>query len=53
MGLAPIFGKENTIEHLLDLFLQLLKDDYPEVSSLSLSLLCLATLVYSNRSGCI
>jgi hypothetical protein len=31
MGLAPVFGKENTIEHLLDLFLQLLKDDFPEV----------------------
>jgi len=31
MGLAPVFGRENTIEHLLDLFLQLLKDDFPEV----------------------
>ncbi len=36
MGLAPVLGKENTIEHLLDLFLQLLKDDFPEVSSLFL-----------------
>jgi len=31
MGLAPLFGKEGTQEHLLDLFLQLLKDDNPEV----------------------
>lgn len=31
MGMAPVFGRENTIEHLLDLFLQLLKDDFPEV----------------------
>jgi len=31
MGLAPVFGKESTIEHLLDLFLQFLKDDFPEV----------------------
>jgi len=30
MGLAPIFGKETTIEHL-DLFLHLLKDEYPDV----------------------
>jgi serine/threonine-protein phosphatase 2A regulatory subunit A len=31
MGLAPVFGREHTIEHLLDLFLQLLRDDFPEV----------------------
>ena len=31
MGLAPVFGKEDTITHLLALFLQLLKDDFPEV----------------------
>lgn len=31
MGLAPVFGKEDTITHLLQLFLQLLKDDFPEV----------------------
>lgn len=30
-GLAPLLGKESTIEHLLPLFLQLLKDDFPEV----------------------
>jgi serine/threonine-protein phosphatase 2A regulatory subunit A len=31
MGLSPIFGKEGTVQHLLELFLQLLKDDFPEV----------------------
>jgi len=31
MGLAPLFGKENTIENLLELFLHLLKDDFPDV----------------------
>jgi len=30
-GLAPLLGKEATIEHLLSLFLQLLKDEFPEV----------------------
>lgn len=30
-GLAPLLGKEATIEHLLPLFLQLLKDEFPEV----------------------
>jgi serine/threonine-protein phosphatase 2A regulatory subunit A len=30
-GLAPLLGRESTIEHLLPLFLQLLKDDFPEV----------------------
>lgn len=30
-GLAPLLGKTSTIEHLLPLFLQLLKDDFPEV----------------------
>jgi len=30
-GLAPLLDKEHTIEHLLPLFLQLLKDDFPEV----------------------
>lgn len=30
-GLAPLLGKEPTIEQLLPLFLQLLKDDFPEV----------------------
>ena len=30
-GLAPILGKEATTEHLLPLFLQLLKDDFHEV----------------------
>ncbi|CAF4428907.1 unnamed protein product, partial [Adineta steineri] len=31
MGLSPILGKDNTLEHLLPLFLNQLKDDYPEV----------------------
>jgi len=30
-GLAPLLGKDTTIEHLLPLFLHLLKDDFPEV----------------------
>lgn len=30
-GLAPLLGRETTIEHLLPLFLQLLKDDFPDV----------------------
>ena len=30
-GLAPLLGKEATIEHLLPLFLHLLKDEFPEV----------------------
>lgn len=30
-GLAPLLGKDATIEHLLTLFLQLLKDEFPEV----------------------
>merc|ERR1711934_572924 len=31
MGLSPILGKTNTIEHLLPLFLSQLKDECPEV----------------------
>eukprot|EP00276_Gloeochaete_wittrockiana_P013660 CAMPEP_0184332532 /NCGR_PEP_ID=MMETSP1089-20130417/1691_1 /TAXON_ID=38269 ORGANISM="Gloeochaete wittrockiana, Strain SAG46.84" /NCGR_SAMPLE_ID=MMETSP1089 /ASSEMBLY_ACC=CAM_ASM_000445 /LENGTH=584 /DNA_ID=CAMNT_0026655941 /DNA_START=62 /DNA_END=1816 /DNA_ORIENTATION=- len=31
MGLAPILGRENTLKYLLDIFLILLKDDFPEV----------------------
>ena len=31
MELAPLLGKQATIEHLLPLFLNLLKDEYPEV----------------------
>lgn len=30
-GLAPLLGRESTIEHLLPLFLHLLKDEFPEV----------------------
>jgi len=31
MGIAPLIGKENTIEHLLPLFLTMLKDEFPDV----------------------
>lgn len=31
MGLAPILQKEKTIEHLIDIFLLLLKDEFPDV----------------------
>ena len=31
MGLSPVVGKENTIEHLLPLFLTQLKDECPDV----------------------
>ncbi|KAG0414641.1 hypothetical protein HPB47_008184 [Ixodes persulcatus] len=31
MGLSPILGKHNTVEHLLPLFLSQLKDECPEV----------------------
>lgn len=30
-GLAPILGKDQTITHLLPMFLQMLKDEYPDV----------------------
>lgn len=30
-GLAPILGKEKTIQHLLPMFLTMLKDEFPEV----------------------
>jgi hypothetical protein len=31
MGLSPILGKHNTVDHLLPLFLSQLKDECPEV----------------------
>ena len=31
MELAPTLGKQATIEHLLPVFLSLLKDDFPDV----------------------
>jgi serine/threonine-protein phosphatase 2A regulatory subunit A len=31
MELAPILGKDNTIEHLVPIFLSLLKDEFPDV----------------------
>ncbi|PRP84552.1 phosphoprotein phosphatase A [Planoprotostelium fungivorum] len=31
MGLAPIFQKDKTIEYLIDIFLALLKDEFPDV----------------------
>ncbi|KJK76675.1 Protein phosphatase PP2A regulatory subunit [Metarhizium anisopliae BRIP 53293] len=30
-GLAPILGKQETIDHLLPMFLQMLKDEFPEL----------------------
>src|SRR5882762_11061096 len=30
-GLAPLLGKDSTTEHLLPLFLHLLKDEFPDV----------------------
>ena len=30
-GLAPILGKDETISHLLPMFLQMLKDEFPDV----------------------
>jgi serine/threonine-protein phosphatase 2A regulatory subunit A len=30
-GLAPILGKDETIAHLLPMFLNMLKDDFPDV----------------------
>lgn len=30
-GLAPLLGKDSTKEHLLPLFLHLLKDEFPDV----------------------
>jgi serine/threonine-protein phosphatase 2A regulatory subunit A len=30
-GLAPLLGRDATIEHLLPLFLALLKDEFPDV----------------------
>lgn len=40
MGLSTILGKDNTIEHLLPLFLAQLKDEVKEMLSSGLSLLC-------------
>ena len=37
MGLSPILGKTNTIEHLLPLFLSQLKDECPEVNRTQLN----------------
>ena len=31
MGLSPILGKQHTIDYLVELFLHLLKDEFPEV----------------------
>lgn len=39
MGLSTILGKDNTIEHLLPLFLAQLKDEVKETLSSGLSLL--------------
>jgi serine/threonine-protein phosphatase 2A regulatory subunit A len=31
MGLAPLLGNQGTVEHLLPIFLAMLRDDTPEV----------------------
>jgi serine/threonine-protein phosphatase 2A regulatory subunit A len=46
-GLAPLLGKDATIEHLLPLFLQLLKDEFPEVR-----LNIISKLETVNTGGC-
>ncbi|PIO22739.1 hypothetical protein AB205_0008830, partial [Aquarana catesbeiana] len=45
MGLSPILGKDNTIEHLLPLFLAQLKDEGVEFFDEKLNSLCMAWLV--------
>lgn len=59
-GLAPLLGKDSTIEHLVPLFLHLLKDEFPEVrlniiskletvNSGEIQLLSLASYILSTR----
>ena len=48
MGLSPILGKTNTIEHLLPLFLSQLKDECPEVNNCKLSHLVDQTIISPN-----
>lgn len=47
-GLAPLLAKDSTIEHLLPLFLHLLKDDFPEVR---LNIISKLETVNSGMSG--
>ena len=47
MGLSPILGKTNTIEHLLPLFLSQLKDECPEVNTIEESSMKTGTLTVS------
>jgi serine/threonine-protein phosphatase 2A regulatory subunit A len=47
-GLAPLLGKDATTEHLLPLFLQLLKDDFSEVR---LNLISKLEMVNKGESG--
>ena len=47
MGLSPILGKTNTIEHLLPLFLSQLKDECPEVNTIEGSSMKTGTLTVS------
>jgi hypothetical protein len=50
MGLAPIRGKQNTIEHLLSFFLAMLRDDTPEVRlNIISSLNNVCPILYSPR----
>ena len=45
VGLAPVVGRDTTIEHLLPLFLQLLNDEFPEVRLNIISTLHVASTV--------
>ncbi|XP_069796060.1 serine/threonine-protein phosphatase 2A 65 kDa regulatory subunit A alpha isoform-like isoform X2 [Narcine bancroftii] len=54
MGLSPILGKDNTVEHLLPLYLMQLKDEGVEFFNEKLNSLCMAWLmdhVYAIREA--
>jgi len=51
-GLAPILGKEATIEHLLPMFLQMLKDDDSKVRLNIISRLELVNAGMSTHKRC-
>ncbi|RCI13688.1 hypothetical protein L249_7971 [Ophiocordyceps polyrhachis-furcata BCC 54312] len=50
-GLAPILGKQETIDHLLPMFLQMLKDEFPEVRLHIISKLELVNQGTKTRDG--
>ncbi|KAK6127711.1 hypothetical protein DH2020_038551 [Rehmannia glutinosa] len=51
MGMAPILGKDATIEQLLPIFLSLLKDEFPDVRLNIISKLDQVNQVYSIREA--